>query len=114
MYYNYSHPNYQGSNYLWMVYDPKDLASVAAGQKQQHDIFQASYWYDPTLALDPNGFGSNEADVTFVPNVDINGQQDTTKNGILFVMDISGPRQGCEAPPVMYVYKVCNSDGSGC
>ena len=56
----------------------------------------------------------NEADVTFVPNVDINGQQDTTKNGILFVMDISGPRQGCEDPPVMSVYKVCNSDGSGC
>ena len=44
-------PNYQGSNYLWMVYDPKDLASVATGQKQQHDIFQASYWYDPTLRL---------------------------------------------------------------
>jgi len=111
VYYNYSQPIYQGQKYLWMVYDPKDLAAVATGQRQQNDIFQASYWYDPTLV--PGGDIAN-VDVTFVPNVDINGQHDTTKNGLLFVMDVFGPRQYYEYPPVMNVYKLCNPDGSGC
>ena len=114
--YNYSRPNYQGFNFLWMTYDPKDLAAVAAGEKQQTDIYQAGLWYDPTLvpAGHDDGGGSDKAAVIFVPNVDINGHQDTTKNGLLFVMNVVGPQQGCEYPPVMYVYKVCDPDGSGC
>ena len=106
-----------GATARWRVYAPKDLASVATSQKQY--IQPATAWVTPELITNDNGGFSGEGmdmfNLAFVPGMNCTtGVQDTTLNGCLFVMDVAGPQQGVEYPPIMYVYAVCNPDGSGC
>jgi len=100
---------YQASNlhcdsgtgaYEWFVFDPKDLARVANGEIQQHQVQPVSYWTDPNLPLvsyqangwDGSGFGVS---ITYDPLSDQ-----------LFVLSTSENHQGVEWYPVMRGWKL--------
>ena len=86
----------------WFVYDPKDVAAVATGAKQQWQIQPKYEWIDSVLQMpyDANGWsgdGLNQVGgVTF----------DSTTNR-LYVLVNGALKDGCcEWYPQVYVYQV--------
>jgi fibronectin type 3 domain-containing protein len=92
----------QSGAFEWMVYDPKDLAAVASGAKQQWQIQPKYEWTDSTLpipASDQGGWSGNGwsqvGGVTFDP---------TTNR--LYVLVNGAWQSGTEYYPEVYVYQV--------
>jgi hypothetical protein len=81
----------------WFVYDPNDLAAVAAGSKAQNDVRPAAMWED-TVAVGDDGAVANFGGAAF----------DSTTNR-LYVLVEGVRHEGVEWYPQMYVYQV---DGS--
>jgi hypothetical protein len=80
------------------VYDPRDLAAVAAGAKKQWQIQPKDEWADDALAQFHQGYsgdGNNFASVTFDP-----------KTNRLYVLITGAWHDGVEDYPQMYVYQV--------
>ena len=90
----------------WFVYDPKDLAAVASGAKQQWQIQPKYEWIDSTLPLGPldqsslaplEGDGTSQVGgVTF----------DSTTNRLYVLVNAAWKDGCCEWYPQVYVYQV--------
>lgn len=104
VFYQGSTTNASGAVYEWMVYDPKDLADVASGAKQQWEIQPKFRWNDSNLfpvndGYGFSGYGSNN----------IGGITYDATTGRLYVLATGVKRVDWEWYPRMYVYQV----GSG-
>lgn len=102
VYYQTSDRHASGSAFEWMVYDPRDLAAVASGAKQQWQIQPKYEWIDNSLPVggyDRAGYagdgGNQVGGVTFDP---------TTNR--LYVLVNGGYKNGVEWYPEMYVYQI--------
>jgi hypothetical protein len=98
VYYANSHTNADSYSFEWMVYDPKDLADVAQGVKQQWQIQPKYRWNDSTL-VGAGNVGSNM----------VGGMTYDETTGRLYVLVNGANYVGFEPYPRMYVYQV----GSG-
>lgn len=102
VYYQTSNTHASGSVFEWMVYDPKDLAAVATGAKQQWQIQPKYRWIDSTLPVGPqdqNGFSGDGAS-------NIGGITYDNTTGRLYVLVNASYQDGVEWYPRMYVYQV--------
>jgi hypothetical protein len=110
VYYQHSDRHSTSAAYEWFVYDPKDLAAVAAGVKQQWQIQPKYEWVDPNLPMpidqkkapDILGNGSNQiGGMTFDPST-----------GRLYV-EVNGAHQvGVAWYPQVFVYQVSAPTGT--
>lgn len=100
VYYQTSERHASGAVFEWMVYDPKDLADVASGVKQQWQIQPKFRWNDSTLpAREVNGFSGDG-------NNSIGGITYDSTTGRLYVLASGVKKSGVEWYPRMYVYQV--------
>ncbi|MBL8821227.1 MAG: PKD domain-containing protein [Planctomycetia bacterium] len=99
VYYQNSDRHASGFVYEWMIYNPKDLADVASGIKQQWEIQPQYRWVDNVLPSSQNPWSgdglSQVGGVTF----------DSTTNR-LYVLVNAVDRDLYESFPRMYVYQV--------
>jgi len=102
VWYESSDRHAQRGTFEWFVYDPKDIAAVATGAKQQWQIQPKYEWTDNTLpiGLDQSGWsgdGFNQVGgVTF----------DSTTNRLYVLVNGSWKDGCCEWYPQVYVYQV--------
>lgn len=82
----------------WFVFDPKQLARVATGEIQQHEVQPTAYWIDSNLPSPPSGWtgdGNNNISITYNPVADE-----------LYVLTTAENRQGVEWYPVLRGWKL--------
>jgi hypothetical protein len=85
--------------FAWLVYDPKDLAAVATGAKQQWQVQPKHYWLGGGLPGTP-GYDGDGAQV-------VGGVTYDATAGRLYVLVTSvWSAGGAEAYPQVYVYQV--------
>lgn len=102
--YETSNLHAEKGKFSWYVYNPKDIAAVAEGDKATYDI-QPTFWADDgtlPISADADGFdgtGGNHASVEFDPVANR-----------LYVHTVHAYKQGCcEWYPRVYVYDIKSS-----
>lgn len=107
VYYQTSDRHAQGGAYIWIVYNPKDLAAVASGAKQSWQIQPTYIWEDDgTLPCDTNGFSGDGS-------VQIGGASFDPTSNRLYVCVTSGTDwNGSESWPSVYAYQVSPPSGT--
>jgi PKD repeat protein len=101
VWYQTSTTHSQSGSYEWMVYDPKDLAAVASGAKQQWQIQPKYEWISQTLPLGEGSSGWQGDGVNQIGGMSF----DPTTNR-LYVLSVGAWVNGVVAYPEIYVYQV--------
>ena len=88
-------------SYAWLVYDPKDLAAVAAGTKKQWQIQPTHRWTDDVLPMiyDKKGWSGDGGNM-------VGGVTFDAKTKRLYVLASGVWSSGVERHPQIYVYQV--------
>lgn len=102
VYYQTSVTNASGAVYEWLMYNPKDLADVASGIKQQWQIQPLYRWTDASLPV--SGYDQNGYQGEGLGN--IGGITYDSTTGRMYVLASGVNHQGVEWYPRMYVYQV--------